>query len=381
MTTMTVKVITSASELADYAASWNLLLESSHCDVPFLLWEWIAAWIAELSEGVELRILAVHDGADLVALAPFRLESVALGGLFSVRALKPVAAGVSDYFDLIAGANKVEEYAAVVWDHLFGPMRPEWDILELLDVRDDSPLLRAFGDLSRTDPRCRGAATVKRTLCPYLALPDSWDAYLAGCDGDRRYYLSGSRRRLAAAGDLQLRFCRASDELPRRMADLASLNKESWRDRGGTGSFATPEMERFHLRAARSFLERGELLLCSMTLDGRHIASFYGFERRKRMYYYISAVKKLPQKRVNVLDTLLGYCMEESIKRGCGEFDMLRGGEEYKLRWTPLARQVVSVRYYNGTARSRAFRLYRGARDLSKRLTRRAPSPAGPSRP
>jgi len=84
-------------------------------------------------------------------------------------------------------------------------------------------------------------------------------------------------------------------------------------------------MERFHLRAARSFLERGELLLCSMTLDGRHIASFYGFERRKRMYYYISAVKKLPQKRVNVLDTLLGYCMEESINEAAASSTCCEG--------------------------------------------------------
>jgi len=367
MTATTVKVITSAADLADYAARWNILLEGCHCEAPFLMWEWFSAWIAELAEGVELRVLAVYDGGELVALAPFCVENVSCGGLFSLRVLKPAASGVSDYFDLIAGAERAREYAAVVWDYLFGPLKPDWEVLELHDVRDDSPLLIAFENLARTDGRCRGAVTTKRTVCPYVTLPESWEAHLAACGRPRRYYLSGSRRRLAAAGDLKLRFCSTADELSGQMEDLISLNKRSWRDRGGSDSFASPELELFHLRAARSFLDRGELLLCSLTLDGEHIASFYGFEHRKRMYYYISAVKRLPYKRVNVLDTLLGFCMEEAIKRGCREFDMLRGGEKYKLRWTPFSRQVVSVRFYNGTARSRAFRLCRGVRDLFKR--------------
>jgi CelD/BcsL family acetyltransferase involved in cellulose biosynthesis len=380
MTATTVKVITSASELADYAALWNVLLEGSHCDVPFLLWEWISAWVAELAEGVDLRILAVYDGGNLVALAPFCVEKIRCGGLLSVRVLKPAACGVSDYFGLIARTDRVQEWAEAVWHHFFGPLKPEWDLLELRDVLDDSPLLLAFENLARTDGRCRGAVTIKRTACPYVALPESWDAYLAGCGRARRYYLASSRRRLAAAGDLKLHFCDGAEDLPGRMADLISLNKKSWSDRGGSDSFATPGLEKFHLRAARSFLDQGKLLLCSLTLDGEHIASFYGFEYRKRMYYYISAVKRLPHKRVNVLDTLLGFCVEESVKRGCSEFDMLRGGEQYKLRWTPLSRRVVSVRFYNGTVRSRALRLCRGVRDFCKRVNRTAPSPAGSSR-
>jgi CelD/BcsL family acetyltransferase involved in cellulose biosynthesis len=380
MTATTVKVITSAVEMADYAALWDTLVEACHCDVPFLLWEWMSSWIAELAEGAEIRILAVYDGGSLVALAPFCVEKVHCGGLFSLRVLKPAACGISDYFDLISGADRAGEWAAAVWQHVFGPLKPEWDVLELREMRGDSPLLLAFENLARADGRCRGAATFKRTVCPYVALPESWDAYLAGCGRARRYYLLSSRRRLAAAGDLQVHFCESAEDLPRRMADLISLNKKSWSDRGGSDSFASPELERFHLRAARSFLDRGELLLCSLTLDGEHIASFYGFEYRKRMYYYISAVKKLPHKRVNVLDTLLGFCMEESIKRGCSEFDMLRGGETYKLRWTPLSRQVVSVRFFSGTVRSRALRLCRGVRDLCKYVIRTAPSPAGSSR-
>lgn len=128
----------------------------------------------------------------------------------------------------------------------------------LTKTEADSPLLLAFESLSRTDRRCRGAVTIKRTACPYVALPENRDAYLAGCGRARRYYLSSSRRRLAAAGDLKLRLCGTADELSGQMGDLISLNKTSWRDRGGSDSFASPELERFHLRAARSFLERGD---------------------------------------------------------------------------------------------------------------------------
>jgi hypothetical protein len=88
------------------------------------------------------------------------------------------------------------------------------------------------------------------------------------------------------------------------------------------------------MRVARNFLEKGVLFLCSLTLDGEHIGSFYGFDFNKTLSYYLLGVKRNPAKRVKTGTALLGLCIEEAIGRGCGEFDFLRGDEEYKYRWT-----------------------------------------------
>jgi CelD/BcsL family acetyltransferase involved in cellulose biosynthesis len=360
----TVTVLRTAAELDDYAQRWNAFLETSHRNEVFLTWEWVSSWVTECTHDGNLRVLAVHDDGELVAIAPFCVERVPYGGVFELRILKPLADDVSDYFDIIGGRERVQAWAPVVWNYVFGEMRNEWDVLDLLEMGEDSPVLDAFQKLATKDRRCRGIQTIKRTRCPYLILPESWSGYLAACGSERRYYLTTSLRRLSALGPLEVRFCESPEELPARMGDLISLNKKSWEDRGGSDTFASPELERFHRRAARSLLDRGVLFLCTVNVGGEHVASFYGFEYNKKVYYYISAVKKVPLKRVNVLDTLLGLCMEEAIRRGCGEFDMLRGAEAYKLRWTDKSRSNVSVRFFNGTGRSAVFRLLRGSRNL-----------------
>jgi CelD/BcsL family acetyltransferase involved in cellulose biosynthesis len=361
----TITVIRNFAELAGYADRWNALLERSHFDDVFLTWEWMSAWSLECVRGDGLLALAVHDGGELVALAPLCVETVPCACVPDVRVLRPIAAGVSDYFDFVGDGERIEEYATLVWEHLFGPLSREWDVLDLVEVPETSPILRTFGGLARTDGRCEEATPTKQTSCSYIELPSSREEYLARCRRSRRHFLRGSRRRLSSSGELRLQFCRTAGELPGQMESLISLNKLSWLDRGGSASFTSPELERFHHRVARSLLVRGNLLLCSMTLDGDHIASFYGFEYRDKVYYYISAVRRLPLRRVNVLDTLLLFCVEEAIDRGCREFDLLRGDEEYKRRWTSSARRNSSVRFYNRTMRSRIVRFCRKVRNAN----------------
>jgi CelD/BcsL family acetyltransferase involved in cellulose biosynthesis len=59
------------------------------------------------------------------------------------------------------------------------------------------------------------------------------------------------------------------------------------------------------------------------------------------------SVEKSDMKRVNTGDLLLSQCMEEGIRRGCREFDFLRGAEPYKYRWTDTERRLLTVLIYN----------------------------------
>ena len=364
-----LSVIRTAAELSEFAPLWDALLEKSLCDKVFLGWDWISNWIGEMTSGADLLVVVVHDDGELVALAPLFVEKVSYWGIFELRVLKPIGAGISDYFDWIVRADGIDKWTKAIWEHLVGPLARQWDVFEFLEVPETSPVLHTLQRIAGSDYRCVGAMPIELKKCPYIELPGSWEEFLKSRSGTRRYSFSYSRRKLAGQGDLQLRFCQTADELPAQMEALISLNKESWRERGGSDSFSSPALERFHQRVARACFDRGMLFLCTLRLDGEHIASFYGFEYRRRVYYYISAVKRNTAKRVNVLDALLGFCVEEAMKRGNREFDLLRGDEEYKSRWTPLCRRNVSICFHNRTKRSMALRLYRGCR---RRVNHRA---------
>ncbi|MBI1735028.1 MAG: glycosyl transferase family 1, partial [Candidatus Rokubacteria bacterium] len=66
-----VEPITTVEEFRVLRDAWNALLAQSRADCVFLTWEWLFTWWKYFSPGRELAILAVRDGAELVALAPF----------------------------------------------------------------------------------------------------------------------------------------------------------------------------------------------------------------------------------------------------------------------------------------------------------------------
>jgi CelD/BcsL family acetyltransferase involved in cellulose biosynthesis len=358
-----IAVIRSAPELDGYANEWNALLEKSQPNEVFLTWEWISSWVRETATGDKLCVIAVRSDGELIALAPLWMEKVHYRGVVELRVLRPLGFGISDYFDWIVRADRMVEGTTAIWEHLFGPLRREWDVFDYSEVPESSPVLAELSKLAVKDHRSAAAELAKRTVCSYIVLPGSWEEFLRHCHRDRRYFCTYSRRRLGQEGDLRVQFCERTDELRDQMSDLIALNKASWRERGGSASFSSASLERFHHRVAQEFLKIGRLLLCRLSLNGQHIGSFYGFQYNHKAYYYISAVKRHPVSRINVLNALLGFCVEEAARRNCREFDFLRGDEEYKARWTDLRRQNVSIHFYNRGMKATLILSYRKYRN------------------
>lgn len=364
-----VRVIRTMGELGEYEPMWNDLVRRSQFNDVFLTWEWMSSWSRVfLANGDgDLLTIAVHEDDEVVAIAPLWVETIRYGNVLELRVLKAIGAGTSDYFDFIVGADGVRARTKAIWDHLLGPLREEWDVFELFDVPDGSPVLAALRDLAERDARSSGAKFVQNTVCPYVPLPATWESLLRSFPRRTRYAVSYSRRRLGGQGEVSVRFCERREELSGMVDDLIRLNRRSWRERGKAGAFATEELERFHHMVSRELFDRGRLLLCSLELDARHIGSFYGFDYAGKVYYYLSAIERNPVSRVKVGTVLLGVCIEESIRRGRREFDLLRGNERYKRLWTSQDRSTTSVRIYNKHIRSGVIFLYRQSRRLLRR--------------
>ncbi|UCG51789.1 MAG: GNAT family N-acetyltransferase [Candidatus Latescibacterota bacterium] len=354
-----VRVIRRLMELEEYATRWNELVDISSQANVFQRWEWIWNWANVYIGENSLLTLAVLEGNELVAIAPLWVEKKRHPGFVSLNVLRVMGSPESDYVDFIVREDDAARWSELIWEHLFGPLRGEWDILEYIDVRADSSVLDSFARLSASDDRCAKMEQTGQSVCPYIDLPDRWDEFLQSFSSTGRYAINYSRRRLEKQGDLRLHFCENVDELPDQLRRFISLHQKSWRERGRAGAFATDKAKRFHERVAGDFLKKRILFLCSLSLDGTHIGSFYGFQFKNKLYYYLLAVERNPEKRVKTGTALLGYCIEEAITRRCREFDFLRGDEEYKYRWTKLNRENLRLRFYNRKVRVSVFIVYR----------------------
>ncbi len=367
-----MKVIRERSELETLAPRWNRLLERSAQNNVFLTWEWVSNWVDVYLEDGKLLTLAVFDGDECVAIAPLHIQIERPSRGVSVRVLRLVGSGevCADHVDMMVAGGKPGASAKAIWDELFGPLGGEWDVFEYYDAPSDSPVLEAFREYARGDRRCVRAEIVRYSICPYLTLPKSWTGFLSECSGTRRYTITYSMKKLSEQGRLEKHVCESADDLASQMETFMSLHQESWVERGKPGSFSSERFKRFHLRVARDFLSKGILFLRSFTLDGTPIASFYGFQYDRKIFYYLLGARVNPVKRVKTGTAVLGYCVEEAIARDCREFDFLRGSEEYKYRWTSTERRNPEIRFYNRTRKALVFLVlgtsYRQAKSMLK---------------
>lgn len=363
MPAISTRLIRSLEEFGPLEDVWNPLLKRSLNDNPFLTWEWVSTWVSVYVNPDDLFVIAVYREDELIAIAPFWLDRVRLGGILSVRTLRFLGAGelCPDYLDLIVDRENQAEGLKAIWDQLFGSLRHDWDVWQYSDVPSGSANLNLVYQWGDADDRCMGRQLVDFTVCPYLPLPQSWEQFNDSLSTSRRYGLNLSRKRLSENGALEFQLPASDTEVERQLQRLRDLNTETWRARGGTGSFVTERFRSFHDRFAKVLRQQDRLLLCSLCAGDRYLGTFYGFSYNDVLFYYIMSVIASEQKRVNTGDVLLSHCMEVGVQRGCREFDFLRGPEAYKYRWTNLDRRNLHSRFLNRTSRAAAYSAWQNA--------------------
>src|SRR5919109_87220 len=204
--------------------AWDALVAASRLRSPFLSWTWQAHWAAVFATERRLEIRRVIDGnGELVAVLPlYEAEPGALeltGG-----------AAVSDYLDLLARAGHEED----AWAALLQSRAADRERWVLHAVPAASPTVRAVPVLGRS---CSATVTVElEDRCPVLALPESWDAYLASLSGKHRHELLRKMRRLAReAPDARPVCVRDAADVARRLDAFFRAATASLAARGGVG--------------------------------------------------------------------------------------------------------------------------------------------------
>jgi CelD/BcsL family acetyltransferase involved in cellulose biosynthesis len=348
-------------------AEWTRLLEESDRPPVFLTWEWLDGWWRHFGDGHSLKVVAVRNGnGALVGLGPFCVERVA--GPWPARILKFMGTKrvSSEYLDLLAARGLEREVAAAVLRTLLDDAG-SWDHAELTDLLETSIVARHLEGLAR-EAGCR-IETTRWNRCPYLPLPETTESI----GRTKASHVKRARQGLEKIG-ARFAGAKSGDALGPALETLFDLHQRGWMARGLPGKFRDPAVRAFHRTLAETLGRDGRMRIYSLEYEGRVIVSLYLLQNGKTVYFYQQGMEPTPPhpglSRHSPGYALLSYCIEDSVRRGASEFDFLRGDEEYKKRWTDLARETRGLTIIPRGHRMAAARYdaERAARWLKRRI-------------
>jgi CelD/BcsL family acetyltransferase involved in cellulose biosynthesis len=356
---MHVSRITTASELAALARDWNCLAGG----VPFRRHEWLAAWwphygsadgadkmLADAPHGVrpgsELFVLAVRNAmGHLVGVAPWFIEPTLAAG----RVVRFLGSGetCSDYLSLLATPEFTTQVASAVADYLCNDASRDWDALDLEGIDAEDGPIRRFAD----EMTSRGALASTRPglNCWRLALPESWDAYLAGVSKSHRKQLRRIETRLLDTGRATLHSIRRAESADEVRAfdvawnHLVDLHQRRRQTLGQNGCFASPRFAAFHGDVSRRMAAAGSLRLDWLEIDGEPAAAEYHLTAGGISYAYQAGVapEMIDDEPGRAITVAL---IRQAIADGLTAIDFLRGDEPYKAHFRAEPRKSIALR-------------------------------------
>jgi len=214
--------------------------------------------------------------------------------------------------------------------------RVDW---ELHAVPAASPTVTALPQLAAACGLAVSATVEER--CPVLALPTSWDSYLASLSGKHRHELLRKMRRLERdAPDARVSRVSRPAEIEARLGEFLDLHRRS---RTGKARFMDGRMERFFRRALTAFAERDAARLWFLDTASGPIATFVTIEWDDTVGLYNSGFDPA-RAALSPGVILLAHVVRDAITRGRRTFDFLRGEERYKYEFEPVPEPVYLVK-------------------------------------
>ncbi|HLG21239.1 MAG TPA: GNAT family N-acetyltransferase [Candidatus Manganitrophaceae bacterium] len=348
---LTVERIGDERRLADLKEPWERLLLRSSRGNPFLSWGWVAAWRRHFGEGKALEILVIREGEEVVGIAPFYMAVESRLGipLRRLSILGDEAVG-SDHLDLLSLDGFEEKVAGAVAEY-WRRSPGRWDFIQLRDLSERSPHLPFLIEAVQK----QGGFIQKEEgeTCPYLLLGPSWEGALNRLSAGMRYAVRRKIRSVEREGGVEWAAIETWDAGRSGMEALMSLHQQRWR--GGSDAFAGPRKIPFHREASQYFFERGIAKLFLLKIEGRIVASLYGFLMGGTFFYYQAGFDPAWGDK-SVGTVLMGKTIQSAISRGWKEFDFLRGAEAYKFHWTDDVKKTWDVFFYPPSLKGRIFR-------------------------
>ncbi len=310
---------------------WRELVEADPAGTFFHTPEYLKLYWEEFGERPEHLLLAFaedDDGTQVGAVAFERIDATLrfLGGT-----------EVTDYMGPVGLPDRQEAVAKELWAALAS--RDDWRDADLRGLPEDRPWLGLLADAAAGIGLGTEVVDDQNGVAPFLALPDTWEAYLEGLPAKLRHEIKRKAKKLEAETG-PYRIVTATQENLHALLDrFVELHRMS---EGPKGVFMQPGMEIFFRRLGEAFGPAGIFRLTFIEVGGQLAAGTIGFEFGGTSSLYNSAFDRTWGALAPGM-VLVGEDIRLAIEDGCGAFDLLKGDYQYKYRFGAVPRAVKRI--------------------------------------
>lgn len=327
------------SELATLSDIWNQILNKSENDNVFLTWEWISTWWRHFGEEKTLLVLLFKKDGNIIGIAPLMYRRQKQKFL-TLGTIEFIGTGLSDYGDFILIEDK-KTCIGLIFNFL-EKQSIKWDIMDLRHMPEDSDTAILVQKVAEE----RGYQTVKRkTPCMYVPLSLTWNEYYEKLSKKFKKNLRRIIRKCEKTYSMAIKHVENTDDIESDIQDFFDLYSKWLRERYNLSSiFDTPlhKIKLFLKDISYIFFKNDWLDLSFITIDQKPASSCFSFIYDKTYYCYLmpwdSFYSEFELGNLHFMSIL-----EFSIKQGLKEFDLLRGDENYKMKWRTLIKNNTSI--------------------------------------
>lgn len=347
-------VVVDEDGLRALAESWQDIERTVPGLTVFQTHRYQAAWVRSFALDRKLLVVCIHDGDELIGIAPFQVSLLPMHGKV-LRQLSFLGAPWEvdrPRFLFRRHAEGCAEAAA----HALLARREQWDVIWFHEQDAGNGALETFcTTLAR-----RGVlhGRVPSSSCPYLTFTGSWEQLLATKSQKFRKNLKAARKKLQAAGQLEYTNCAGDEQrLQRLFGEYELLESRGWKARKGVGVSQSVPHLRFYRHLIHAFGDSGRFVFRCLRVDGQLVAATFGLLHERR-FYSLHIAHDAAHAACSPGTYLESLEIEECFAAGLDEYDFLGGFLTNKVRWASHSRDTVEVHLYQRQPRLVAAYLY-----------------------
>ncbi len=327
--------------IAALREEWDALLERARTRSVFMSWTFLCTWWEHFHRRRQPRVWVVREAdGRVVAILPLYLElrSLRLG---TVRVLRNMGFGDvvnPDFLDAIVERGRECEVAPLLLAALEAD--DGWEYAEFSELSPDGSMLLLAEQWERMG--AFDARVERRARCPYITLPDSFDAFLKSRNSHFRQQLRRYRRKIERDLSVEWKQVGVDVDVAAGIEALARLHQERMEATERGGNFRKQDYLVFHRDLAERMVQTGQLYFWLLYVGGAPMATHFGYLDAGVYYGYQMGFSPRYHKW-SPGHYMTGVVLEKLIALGAREMNLLRGTDAWKFRWTQSCRDTQAL--------------------------------------
>lgn len=348
-----MEVITKFEDFLTLENQWNAVLEKSQSEHVCLTFEWLRAWWIAFGKNKQLQIFIVkEDNGEIIGIAPLMLVN-SRHLLLPARKLSFIYNDNASRADFLITRNR-EAVLNSIFEYL-RKYKTKWDIIELQNISEGSPNFEILGALLIRPEM----AFVKKDglISPFIPITVSWEEYFSSLSKRYRKTLKNTTNRLEKSGDFNIEKITHSNGNKGAFEKIYEISRNSWKAAYKREITNTDENKRFFEGLDHEVGEKGWQNIWLLSVNGKAVAYEYTLVYKNKAYA-LKADYDEKYSRFSPGTALNMHSMREYFNAHYQELDLCGHKDEYKKRFTSLARNHHYFFIYNNGFYGRLLYLY-----------------------